>query len=127
MTTEHDDVLPPTMQLLRCLHSGRTALTCSAASRVALRAGTLNRAARSQTARSLQDMEKYTKLYETAFEFVCVRTGMDRALTDEAARAEVLAALESVFPLAQMPVYLTLRADERAEQLQARSAVFCCI
>lgn len=65
-------------------------------------------------------MEKYSKLYEAAFDFVCTRAGMDRALTDEAARKEVLAALESVFPLAQMPVFLTLRPEERVEQLQVR-------
>eukprot|EP00798_Chlamydomonas_sp_ICE-L_P022971 gene22971-30160_t len=81
--------------------------------------------------RPLKDtsMESYEKFYKRVFEYVCVQTGMDRALNDTAAGDEVRAAMESVFPLSTLARFVSLPENERLAQVEelARITLGICL
>ncbi|KXZ47973.1 hypothetical protein GPECTOR_31g335 [Gonium pectorale] len=81
------------------------------------RAGMLQRAVTGPRALKGNSSEAYDKFYGLVLEAVCVEAGMELAVTDPDANAEVRAALESVFPVSAVARFLTLTEAERGAQL----------
>lgn len=74
-------------------------------------------------------LDAYEKFYQRMMEYVCCKTGLERGMTDELAKQEVRAAMESVFPLSTLARYLTLTEEEKGQQVEelARVTLGICI
>jgi hypothetical protein len=62
-------------------------------------------------------VEAHEQLAGRVLEYVCAAGSMDAALQDEAAKQEVSAAMESVFPLSTIVRFSTLSAEEKLQQV----------
>ena len=62
-------------------------------------------------------LEEYESALQQVLDYIILEAGL--AAGSEQGRAEVAAAVESVFPLAGVARFLTLTADERAQQLES--------
>ncbi|GFR41820.1 hypothetical protein Agub_g2592 [Astrephomene gubernaculifera] len=93
------------------------------------RAGMLQRAITGPRALKGNSADAYDRFYKLVLEAVCVEAGMEAAVQDQAANAEVRAALESVFPVSGVARFLTLSEAERLAQLSelARIATGICL
>ncbi|GLI70957.1 hypothetical protein VaNZ11_016056 [Volvox africanus] len=93
------------------------------------RAGMLQRAVTGPRALKGNSAEAYDKFYKLVLEAVCVEAGMELAVQDPDANAEVRAALESVFPVSAVARFLTLSEEERLAQLSelARITTGICL
>ncbi|KAG2482843.1 hypothetical protein HYH03_018280 [Edaphochlamys debaryana] len=93
------------------------------------RTGMLQRAVTGPRALKGNTPDAYDKFYRLVVEAVCVEAGMDLAVQDPAANAEVRAALESVFPVSAVARFLTLPEEERLGQLSelARITTGICL
>ncbi|GLC52820.1 hypothetical protein PLESTB_000672100 [Pleodorina starrii] len=87
------------------------------------RAGMLQRAVTGPRALKGNSAEAYDKFYKLVLEAVCVEGGMELAMQDPVANAEVRAALESVFPVSAVARFLTLPEEERLAQLAELSRI----
>lgn len=74
-------------------------------------------------------LDAYEKFYQRMLEFVCAKTGLEHGSSDELARQEVRAAMESVFPLSTLARYLTLSEQEKSAQVEelARITLGICL
>ncbi|KAG2452258.1 hypothetical protein HYH02_003282 [Chlamydomonas schloesseri] len=81
------------------------------------RAGMLQRAVAGPRALRGNTPDAYDKFYKLVLEAVAVEAGLDLAVSDPTANAELRAALESVFPVSAVARFVTLSEGERLTQL----------
>lgn len=63
-------------------------------------------------------LKEYQTVFEAVVDYVCAATELSaKTSADAAARAEVSAAVESVFPLSGIAYFITLPAHERTKQV----------
>eukprot|EP00775_Hariotina_reticulata_P013094 gene13094-13221_t len=73
-------------------------------------------------------LPEYQEVFESITSYVCAAAGVSaKTAADPAARAAVAAALESVFPLANVAHFLTLPASDRLQQMEALAGITCGI
>ncbi|PNW84338.1 hypothetical protein CHLRE_04g230340v5 [Chlamydomonas reinhardtii] len=81
------------------------------------RAGMLQRAVTGPRALRGNTPDAYDKFYKLVLEAVAVEAGLELAVADPTAHAELRAALESVFPVSAVSRFVTLAEGERLTQL----------
>ncbi|KAG2427493.1 hypothetical protein HXX76_012426 [Chlamydomonas incerta] len=81
------------------------------------RAGMLQRAVTGPRALRGNTPDAYDKFYKLVLEAVAVEAGLELAVADPTAHAELRAALESVFPVSAVARFVTLGEGERLTQL----------